>query len=186
MAWQKLHENQFTIDPTGTKKVILSIDGGGMRGAISIAMLAELEEQTNKKCQDMFHMVAGTSTGTIIAVGLALGMSAKQLLNEVYLNKLPEAFEANRPFIFWRLLGAVVGFILKVDKDLASRVIANCFRYARSLDPFLETLKTLGQGKYVCDLDSNNPILFATTKDVITGETNFIVSAGAGKEKFAD
>jgi patatin-like phospholipase/acyl hydrolase len=186
MAWQKLHENQFTIDPTHTKKVILSIDGGGMRGAIPIAMLAELEKQTNKKCQDMFHMVAGTSTGTIIAVGLALGMSAQELLDEVYLTKLPASFAAGSPTIFWRLLGSVAAFILKVDKDLASRVIANRFRYARKLGPFLKTLEDFSDGRYIGTLDPKNPILFATTKDVLTGETNFIVSAGKGKHKFKD
>lgn len=186
MTWQMLHENQFTIDPTHTKKVILSIDGGGMRGAIPIAMLAELEKQTNKRCQDMFHMVAGTSTGTIIAVGLALGMSAQQILDEVYVTRLPAAFAAGEPFIFWRLLGAVAAFVLKVDRDLASRIIANRLRYARKLSPFLKTLGDLSDGRYVGTLDPKNPILFATTKDMLTGETNFIVNAGKGKDKFKD
>ena len=47
------------FNPTG-KKVILSLDGGGMRGMISIALLAELEKMTGKTCQQMFDMVAGT------------------------------------------------------------------------------------------------------------------------------
>ena len=70
------------FNPNG-KKVILSIDGGGMRGMISIAMLAELERLTGKTCQQLFDMVAGTSTGAIIAAGIAIGMTAQQLLEVV-------------------------------------------------------------------------------------------------------
>lgn len=62
------------------KKVILSIDGGGMRGTIAIAMLAELEKMTGKPCQPLFDMVAGTSTGAIIAAALGLGFTAQQTL----------------------------------------------------------------------------------------------------------
>src|SRR5262245_46631219 len=86
-------DKQFTIDSTGRKKVILSVDGGGMRGAISIAMLAELETQTGRTCQELFDMVAGTSTGAIIAVGLAVGMTANDILDEVYRQGLPKAFQ---------------------------------------------------------------------------------------------
>lgn len=123
------------IDPTGTKKVILSIDGEGMCQAILIAMLAELEKQSEKKCQDKFNMVAGISTGTIIAVGLALGMSAKQLLDDVYLKRLQNTFQAAPPGVLAKLAGSVVSSLLKVDEDLASRLISDSLYYAHSLRP---------------------------------------------------
>ncbi|CAF1112003.1 unnamed protein product [Didymodactylos carnosus] len=50
---------------------ILSIDGGGIRGVIPAIWLAEIERRTKKHCSDMFQMMAGTSTGAIIAAGLA-------------------------------------------------------------------------------------------------------------------
>ena len=72
------------------KKLILSIDGGGMRGMIAVAMLAELETLTGKSCSQLFDMVAGTSTGAIIAAGIGLGYTAQELLEEVYRTRLPE------------------------------------------------------------------------------------------------
>lgn len=55
---------------TKTKKKILSIDGGGIRGIIPAIILAEIERRTQKKISDMFDLVAGTSTGGLIAAML--------------------------------------------------------------------------------------------------------------------
>lgn len=49
---------------------ILSIDGGGIRGIIPAMVLMEIEARTGKPICDMFDMVAGTSTGGILALGL--------------------------------------------------------------------------------------------------------------------
>ena len=61
-------------------KKILSIDGGGMRGIIPLACLVKLEKLHGKPCREIFDMVAGTSTGSVIAAGIALGISARGLL----------------------------------------------------------------------------------------------------------
>ncbi len=45
---------------------ILSIDGGGIRGIIPAMVLKALLPE-NRKAQDAFHLIAGTSTGGIIA-----------------------------------------------------------------------------------------------------------------------
>lgn len=65
---------------------ILSIDGGGIRGIIPAKILYHLEEEAIKKdgvnarlC-DYFDLICGTSTGGIIAIGIALGMTAKEIL----------------------------------------------------------------------------------------------------------
>jgi hypothetical protein len=52
-------------------KKILSIDGGGVRGLIPALILAEIEKKTGKSIATMFDLIAGTSTGGIIALGLA-------------------------------------------------------------------------------------------------------------------
>ncbi|GAB4226981.1 MAG: patatin-like phospholipase family protein [Elainellaceae cyanobacterium] len=52
------------------KRKVLSIDGGGIRGIIPAMLLAEIERQTGKRIADLFDLVAGTSTGGIIALGL--------------------------------------------------------------------------------------------------------------------
>lgn len=49
---------------------ILSIDGGGIRGIIPAMMLSEIEARTGCLIHEMFDMIAGTSTGAIIALGL--------------------------------------------------------------------------------------------------------------------
>lgn len=64
---------------------ILSIDGGGIRGVIPAKVLALVEEQLeqegrNTRLCDYFDLICGTSTGSIIAIGLALGMSARDIL----------------------------------------------------------------------------------------------------------
>ena len=49
---------------------ILSIDGGGIRGIIPALILSEMERRANKPVSEMFDLVAGTSTGGILALGL--------------------------------------------------------------------------------------------------------------------
>ncbi len=49
---------------------ILSIDGGGIRGLIPALILTEIEERTGKSISELFDLLAGTSTGGIIAIGL--------------------------------------------------------------------------------------------------------------------
>src|SRR5436305_3588560 len=51
-------------------KAILSIDGGGIRGIIPALVLAHIEQQTGAAIADLFDVVAGTSTGGILALGL--------------------------------------------------------------------------------------------------------------------
>jgi len=50
---------------------ILSIDGGGIRGIIPAVWLSEIERQTRRPISHLFNMMAGTSTGGIIAAGLS-------------------------------------------------------------------------------------------------------------------
>jgi patatin-like phospholipase/acyl hydrolase len=49
---------------------ILSLDGGGIKGIIPCKVLMYIERKTGKKISSLFNMLAGTSTGGIIALGL--------------------------------------------------------------------------------------------------------------------
>lgn len=103
---------------SGKKKFkILSIDGGGIRGIIPCKLLTDLESELmkrdgeNARLADYFDLICGTSTGGIIAIGLALGLTAKEILdlyeengNDIFpgkrrtiLNKL-HCFFTNKPF----------------------------------------------------------------------------------------
>lgn len=70
---------------------ILSLDGGGIRGAFSAAVLARLEQETGLACVDHFELITGTSTGGIIALGLALGLPA-QVIRDFYRDEGPDIF----------------------------------------------------------------------------------------------
>jgi uncharacterized protein len=54
------------------KKVIkiLSIDGGGIRGVIPGLVMTEIEKRTGKPICKLFDLIAGTSTGGVLALGL--------------------------------------------------------------------------------------------------------------------
>jgi len=49
---------------------VLSIDGGGIRGLIPAMILNQIEEDTGKPIAELFDLIAGTSTGGILALGL--------------------------------------------------------------------------------------------------------------------
>ena len=52
-------------------KTILSIDGGGVRGVIPATLLQEIERKTGKRIDETFDLIAGTSTGGLLATYLA-------------------------------------------------------------------------------------------------------------------
>jgi predicted acylesterase/phospholipase RssA len=78
--------------PTKTQRFrILSLDGGGIKGAFTAAALSEWEKVTGKRLTEYFDLIAGTSTGGIIALGLGLGLPAMEIL-KFYQEKGPEIF----------------------------------------------------------------------------------------------
>lgn len=71
---------------------ILSIDGGGIKGVFPISFLASIEEAIEDKIGNYFDLIVGTSTGGIIALGLGLNFSSKELLR-FYEDFGPKVFE---------------------------------------------------------------------------------------------
>jgi hypothetical protein len=155
----------FVFNPDN-KRTMLSIDGGGMRGIIPLAMLIYLEQKLNRPAYEIFNMVAGTSTGAIIAAGLGLGYSAREILDIVYRDRLPKAF-GDRNLWFWLRYAFV-----------------HRLRYLYPLEPFIKALAPLVAGKKVRDLTST--IVLMTTKDLRTNNTYYIVNAGPGAGTFND
>ncbi|AHJ31218.1 patatin-like phospholipase family protein [Nodularia spumigena CS-584] len=84
LSQEKLAED---INQTEQQKYkILAIDGGGIRGMIPALLLAEIEKRTQKPIFSLFDLIAGTSTGGILALGLT-----KPRLNQETSDKLAEA-----------------------------------------------------------------------------------------------
>ncbi|MBK8501023.1 MAG: patatin-like phospholipase family protein [Saprospiraceae bacterium] len=79
---------QQHFDPKLKPKRILALDGGGIRGALTLGYLKKIESLLREKEEDpdlllcdYFDLICGTSTGSIIAAGLALGMDVDSLVN---------------------------------------------------------------------------------------------------------
>lgn len=92
-------------------KKILSIDGGGIRGIIPAMVLAEIEEMTGVPTAENFDLIAGTSTGGILALGLSrpddegnARFSAEDLV-DIYENRGREIFDRS----FWKGVTSVGG-----------------------------------------------------------------------------
>ncbi|MDJ0597936.1 MAG: patatin-like phospholipase family protein [Crocosphaera sp.] len=106
------HQKQFKI---------LSLDGGGIRGMISATILKEVEKQLEIYCQknnqqtiklhDYFDVVAGTSTGSILAAGVAAKLSASQLI-QLYQDNAETIFDKGTRNS--RNLGILTGYILQI------------------------------------------------------------------------
>jgi len=83
----------------GTKR-ILALDGGGIRGALSLGYLKRIEDILRQRAggdpdfrlSDYFDLIGGTSTGSIIATGLALGFSVERL-QSLYRSLSEEVFK---------------------------------------------------------------------------------------------
>ena len=74
------------IDRPGPKK-LLAIDGGGIRGVLALGALKKIEDilkaqsrRPDFRLADYFDYISGTSTGAIIASGLATGMTVDEIL----------------------------------------------------------------------------------------------------------
>jgi len=83
---------------TGAKR-ILALDGGGVKGVLTLGMLKPLEDELRRRAggdsafrlSDYYDLIGGTSTGAIISSGLALGLSVDEMI-ELYMRLGPEVF----------------------------------------------------------------------------------------------
>lgn len=60
---------------------ILSIDGGGIRGVFPAHILSCISTRLNINVTDYFDMIAGTSTGSIVAAAIALKKEPKEIVS---------------------------------------------------------------------------------------------------------
>jgi len=86
------------LDPNSGPKRILALDGGGVKGILTLGMLEVLEKELRRRARnpalvlsDYFDLIGGTSTGAIIAAGLAVGKSASELIT-MYNDLGPKVF----------------------------------------------------------------------------------------------
>lgn len=81
-------------DAAGTETApfqILTFDGGGLKGLFAAALLADVEKQLGVTIADHFDLLAGTSTGGLIALGLGAGLRPAEIV-DFYLKAGPKVF----------------------------------------------------------------------------------------------
>jgi hypothetical protein len=156
--WGPLAERYGSTRP----RRLLALDGGGIRGILTLAILAEIERQlalvtgtgsTFRLCH-FFDYIAGTSTGAIIAAGLARGMSTKDLIT-FYTSIGPEMFQKER--LLYRL------------------------RHLYRGDPLAEQLKATFGEKTTLAPDHLQCLLLVVTRNVTTDSAWPISSAPVAK-----
>ncbi|MDE0404962.1 MAG: CBASS cGAMP-activated phospholipase [Nitrospira sp.] len=116
---------------------ILSIDGGGIRGIYPATFLAGLEARYlgGASVAQYFDLIAGTSTGGIIAIGLAAGLKAASL-SDLYIERGCEIF----PPIRSGIMGAV---------KRRSRNVCQYFQFRYDRKALMRILyETLGDRKF--------------------------------------
>ncbi|MGE0828682.1 MAG: patatin-like phospholipase family protein [Hyphomonadaceae bacterium] len=86
------------LAPDGAPKRVLALDGGGVKGILTLGMLRVLEGELRRRSRDptlvlsdYYDLIGGTSTGAIIAAGLALGLSTSDLIR-MYSELGPDVF----------------------------------------------------------------------------------------------
>jgi uncharacterized protein len=78
-------------------RIVLSIDGGGIRGILPCSALIAMEQQTGELARDVFDFVAGTSTGALLAAAIAAGIPADRIL-KIYTQRSKEIFTPGQPW----------------------------------------------------------------------------------------
>jgi predicted acylesterase/phospholipase RssA len=86
MTYRKLNRDEH-LRNDGQAKRILALDGGGLRGVLSLSILKKIEDLLRTRHGDSkefrlchyFDLIAGTSTGAIIAAALAQGWTVQQI-----------------------------------------------------------------------------------------------------------
>ncbi len=84
------------------KATVLSIDGGGIKGIVPATILAEIEYRTKKNIHELFDLIAGTSTGGILALGLTVPISDENRVAKFEGAELVDLYKKEGEIIFKR------------------------------------------------------------------------------------
>lgn len=74
---------------------VLSIDGGGTKGLVSLQVLKQLEAQTGKRVYQLFDYICGVSTGAVLAFMLGLARISLDECEEMYHRFGSDVFRQN-------------------------------------------------------------------------------------------
>ncbi len=147
---------------------ILSIDGGGIRGIIPAMLLSRIEQLTNRRVWELFDLVAGTSTGGILALGVTIPKTrgvrpyrAQQLVElyeqegaRIFSRSLARRILACDNLIQERYSAAGIEAVLEQYfgdarlKDAATDVLVTSYEIARAFPFFFKSAKARERSDY--------------------------------------
>src|ERR1035441_3140783 len=152
--------SSVSSNPATRPMRLLSIDGGGLKGLIPaealIAIESQLDALTGKSLplSDRFDLIGGTSTGAILAVGIALGLRAAELRD----------------------------FYLKFGKDIFTKVfLPERFWHSYPSGPLEQHLKQRFGESTTLGSDKLRTNIIIVSKNVTLGQTWFFTNNPKGK-----
>jgi patatin-like phospholipase/acyl hydrolase len=155
---------------------VLSLDGGGIRGVIPAMVLADLEERTGKHTADLFDLIAGTSTGGIIA--LALTVPGPEGKPRWAANDLVDLYLTDGPRIFHHSIGRMLETGLglldeKFDAQPLEQALHDYFGDTMVSQAVTDVMVT----SY--DLEHRQPFFFKTDRAKATPEHDWLMREAA-------
>ncbi len=142
---------------------LLSLDGGGIRGVLAAEILVRIEETLKRRLPEMtcladyFDFVGGTSTGSILASGIAMGLPATTL-RDFYLERGPRLFRKTFFSRFWH----------RYDPKPLAAELTNVF------------------GERTLSSDDLKTLLLVVSKNITTGQTWFFSNNPRAKYAASD
>lgn len=144
---------------------ILSIDGGGILGLIPAVVLAEIEARTGRVAAELFDLVAGTSTGGIIACAVAAGIPAAEVAG-LYRDRGREIFSGS----LGHRVGTAFGLVgPQYGAAGLEAALADVFGDRRLSEAGVELLVP------AYDIEARCPVLFKSSKARINGRRDFLL-----------
>ncbi|MFN6537600.1 MAG: patatin-like phospholipase family protein [Nostoc sp. EkiNYC01] len=145
---------------------ILSLDGGGIRGVIAARILQQVEQEIRIQgkadfLHEYFDLIAGTSTGSILTAGIAVGKDSYELI-KLYQERGKDIFPQDKKDRYKNLPS-----IIKVIFDVFSTS-----KYSH--DGIINVLKDAYKNKKIKDIQ--NPILLILAYDTLYRNTTFFTN----------
>jgi len=139
--WKSLFDRYKSDRP----RRLLALDGGGIRGLITLGILKKIEamiqEKTGRSLCEYFDYIGGTSTGAIIAASLARGMTTADLI-KFYQSYGREMFDP--------------------------AALLERYKYLHTADPLIQQLKNVFGATTTLAPDDLKSLLLVVTKNVTT------------------
>jgi len=155
---------------------VLSVDGGGIRGVIPAMVLADLEERTGKHTAELFDLIAGTSTGGIIALALTVpGENGKPRWTA---NDLVDLYLTEGPRIFHHSIGQMLESGLGLlDEKYDARPLEQALEDYLGEANISEAVTDVMVASY--DLEHRKPFFFKTDRAKLKPEHDWLMREAA-------